>query len=130
MSGRPGGMNDEVWKFGSGQSRWTQQVDFGCGWGGFLSNVKKAKSYNAVELRKECLNYIKKNKKKINISNNINLLKNKFDLVTMFHVLEHIPHQVNTLKLIHSKLRKNGKIIIEVPHAEDFLILQDLKRKV
>jgi len=26
---------------------------------------------------------------------------------------------------LKSKLNKNGKIIIEVPHAEDFLILQD-----
>lgn len=100
-------------------------LDFGCGWGGFLSNIKKAKSYNAVELRKECIDYIKKNKKKINISDNINLLNNKFDLITMFHVLEHIPHQVNTLKLMNSKLRKKGKIIIEVPHAKDFLITLD-----
>jgi 2-polyprenyl-3-methyl-5-hydroxy-6-metoxy-1,4-benzoquinol methylase len=100
-------------------------LDFGCGWGGFLSNIKKAKSYSAVELRKECISYIKKNKKKIKISDDINLLKNKFDLITMFHVLEHIPYQIETLKLLHSKLRKNGKIIIEVPHAKDFLILQD-----
>ena len=42
-------------------------LDFGCGWGGFLSNIKKAKSYSAVELRKECISYIKKNKKKIKI---------------------------------------------------------------
>jgi hypothetical protein len=43
----------------------------------------------------------------------------------MFHVLEHIPYQINTLKMLKSKLKKNGKIIIEVPHAEDFLILQE-----
>jgi len=38
--------------------------------------------------------------------------------------LEHIPYQVNTLKSLKLKLRNKGKIIIEVPHAEDFLILQ------
>ena len=43
----------------------------------------------------------------------------------MFHVLEHIPYQVETLKMLKSKLKTKGKIIIEVPHAEDFLILQD-----
>ena len=42
----------------------------------------------------------------------------------MFHVLEHIPYQIDTLKLVNSKLKKGGKIIVEVPHAEDFLILQ------
>ena len=46
----------------------------------------------------------------------------KFNLITMFHVLEHIPHQVKILKALKKKLNKNGKIIIEVPHAKDFLI--------
>ena len=100
-------------------------LDFGCGWGGFLKSLKKTKSLNGVELRKECINYIKLNLKKIKILDNINSFNKNFDVITMFHVLEHIPYQVETLKLLKSKLKKNGKIIIEVPHAEDFLILQD-----
>ena len=66
-----------------------------------------------------------KKRKKINISNNINNFSKKFDVITMFHVLEHIPYQIDTLKLVNSKLKKGGKIIVEVPHAEDFLILQN-----
>ena len=100
-------------------------LDFGCGWGGFLNNIKKYKSLNGIELREECLNYIKSNIKKIKVFKNINSFKKNFDLITMFHVLEHIPYQVETLKILKSKLKKNGKIIIEVPHAEDFLLLQD-----
>jgi len=100
-------------------------LDFGCGWGGFLRNIKNYKTLNGIELRKECISYIKKNVKKINIVENINCFKKKFDIITMFHVLEHIPYQINTLKMLKSKLKKNGKIIIEVPHAEDFLILQE-----
>ena len=100
-------------------------LDFGCGWGGFLRNVKNYKSLSGVELRKECINYIKNNIKKINISDNINSFDRKFDIITMFHVLEHIPYQIDTLKVLKSKLKNKGKIIIEVPHAEDFLILQE-----
>ena len=100
-------------------------LDFGCGWGGFLRNIKNYKSLSGVELRKECINYIQRNIKKIDISNNINFFDKKFDIITMFHVLEHIPYQVETLKILKSKLKNKGKIIIEVPHAEDFLILQD-----
>ena len=100
-------------------------LDFGCGWGGFLRNVKNYKSLSGVELRKECINYIKKNIKKINISDNINSFDKKFDIISMFHVLEHIPYQTETLKVLKSKLKNKGKIIIEVPHAEDFLILQE-----
>ena len=91
----------------------------------FLRNVKNYKSLSGVELRKECINYIKNNIKKINISDNINSFDRKFDIITMFHVLEHIPYQIDTLKVLKSKLKNKGKIIIEVPHAEDFLILQE-----
>ena len=100
-------------------------LDFGCGWGGFLRNIKNYKSLSGVELRKECINFIKNNIKKINISDNINSFDKKFDIITMFHVLEHIPYQTEILKVLKSKLKNKGKIIIEVPHAEDFLILQE-----
>ena len=100
-------------------------LDCGCGWGGFLRNIKNFKSLNGVELRKECINYIQDNIKKINISNNINLFDSKFDIITAFHVLEHIPYQLETIRILKSKLKPKGKIIIEVPHAEDFLILQE-----
>jgi len=99
-------------------------LDFGCGWGGFLRNIKNYKSLSGVELRKECINFIKNNIKKIDVSDNINSFDKKFDIITMFHVLEHIPYQIETLKVLKSKLKNKGKIIIEVPHAEDFLILQ------
>ena len=100
-------------------------LDFGCGWGGFLRNIKNYKSLSGVELRKECTNFIKNNIQKIDISDNINSFDKKFDIITMFHVLEHIPYQTETLKVLKSKLKNKGKIIIEVPHAEDFLILQE-----
>ena len=43
----------------------------------------------------------------------------------MFHVLEHIPHQIKILKTLKEKLYSNGKIIIEVPSAKDFLLSFD-----
>jgi len=99
-------------------------LDFGCSWGGFLKKIKNYKSINGVEVRKECINYIQNNIKKINISSDINSFDRKFDVITMFQVLEHIPYQIDTLKILKSKLKNRGKIIIEVPHAEDFLIVQ------
>ena len=60
--------------------------------------------------------------KKINVQNNINNFDNNFDLITMFHVLEHIPFQIRTLKNLKKKIKKNGKILIEVPSAQDFLL--------
>ncbi len=48
--------------------------------------------------------------------------ENNFDAVTLFHVLEHFTNPIDTLKSIRGKMVKGGKIIIEVPHAKDFLI--------
>lgn len=45
-----------------------------------------------------------------------------FEVVTLFHVLEHFTDPINTLKEIHSKMSSGAKIIIEIPHARDFLI--------
>jgi 2-polyprenyl-3-methyl-5-hydroxy-6-metoxy-1,4-benzoquinol methylase len=104
-------------------------LDFGCGWGGFLKKITKAKLLTGIELREECITYIKKKIKKIEITNNINNLYEKYDIITLFHVLEHIPYQVETLKRIKKQLSKNGKIIIEVPSAQDFLLsLSEFKK--
>ena len=104
-------------------------LDFGCGWGGFLKKTIKAKSLSGVELRKECIFYIKKNIKKILVSDNLNNLNEKYDIITMFHVLEHIPYQIETLKELKKKLTKNGKIIVEVPSANDLLLkLKEFKK--
>lgn len=100
-------------------------LDFGCGWGGFLRNIKNYKSLSGIELRKDCINHIKTNIPRITVSDNLETFDQKFDLITMFHVLEHMPYQVDILKALKSKLKNKGKIILEVPHAEDFLILQD-----
>ena len=100
-------------------------LDFGCAWGGFLKNLKNVKSLNGLEIRENCIEYIKKNIKKINLYQDLNSIDKKFDIITMFHVAEHLPDQINVLRGLKNKLKKNGKIIVEVPHAEDFLILQN-----
>jgi len=45
-----------------------------------------------------------------------------FDVVTLFHVFEHFENPLDTLRDISKKMTPNGKVIIEVPHANDFLI--------
>lgn len=96
-------------------------LDFGCGWGGFLNKFKNKKNKFGIEVRKECIKYINENLK-FKVFNNLSQINQKFDYISLFHVLEHIPNQIKILKKIRKKLKKNGKIIIEVPHAKDFLI--------
>ena len=98
-------------------------LDFGCGWGKFLNFIKKdASKVYGVELRNECIKHINKNYKNIPVFKNIEEINEKFDVITIFHVLEHMPHQVETIKILKKFLKPSGKLIIEVPHARDFLL--------
>jgi len=45
-----------------------------------------------------------------------------YDIITLFHVFEHIPNPLEALRTISSKLVKGGKLVMEVPHARDALI--------
>lgn len=103
-------------------------LDYGCEFGGFLKNINNSKKLNGLEINRNCIKFLKENIKKINIVKNLENNKTKFDVITMFHVLEHMPNQIEILKKLRDNLKKNGKLIIEVPSASDLLIsLEDLK---
>ena len=44
----------------------------------------------------------------------------KFDIITMFHVMEHIPDPVKTFKKLYDLLKEDGSLFIEVPNIESF----------
>ena len=96
-------------------------VDFGCGNGGFLNFVKEIcdKVYG-IELQKDNYDYFKKCN--LNVISDIELLPEKVDFVTMFHVLEHLKNPVEELKKLKPYLKENAKVIIEVPNSKDALI--------
>lgn len=45
-----------------------------------------------------------------------------FDVVTLFHVLEHLLDPVGVLRDAHDRMAVGGTCIVEVPHARDFLL--------
>ena len=44
----------------------------------------------------------------------------KFDVITMFHVMEHIPDPIKTFKKLYDLLNEEGFLFIEVPNIESF----------
>ena len=97
-------------------------LDVGCEWGGFLKLAKeKAKRIEGAELNLEAVKYVEDNTD-IKIHKDVAFVNDKPDMITMFHVLEHIPNQIEFLKILYSKMKPGGIIVIEVPHANDFLI--------
>jgi 2-polyprenyl-3-methyl-5-hydroxy-6-metoxy-1,4-benzoquinol methylase len=97
-------------------------LDLGCEWGGFLRLAQSlAKDIEGAELHEAAACYTE-NAIGIKVHRALKEVESRPDLITMFHVLEHIPNQLEMLKDIHSKLAPGGTLIIEVPHARDFLM--------
>jgi len=97
--------------------------DFGCGAGNFLKlSVPIAKNVCGIELQQDFVEAL--NKDGLLCFQNINKLKHEQDSIFLFHCLEHLPDPVNVLKAIYKALKKSGegRIVIEVPHARDFLL--------
>lgn len=96
-------------------------LDFGCGIGGFLLLAKKmARQVYGIELEKKLEPYFLAND--LVVYQNITDFQCSVDYIFLFHVLEHIKDPFSVLELLKQKLRPNGKIVIEVPNADDALL--------
>ena len=97
--------------------------DFGCGYGGFLKQAQfTAAATCGVELRRQCRERLAAEAPEIRVAADIGGHDLPFNLVTLFHVLEHLPEQVATLRRIRACMAPGGRLVVEVPHARDFLI--------
>ena len=97
-------------------------ADFGCGSGDFLKLVQPyCKEIVGVELQQ---NYIDELiSLGIPSANSIDAIKDSsLDIIVSFHVLEHLPNPLDTLSELIEKVASGGQILIEVPHAKDFLL--------
>src|SRR5690349_14923135 len=92
-------------------------LDFGCGTGEFLNTMQQAGwSISGIEpspdarLKAEILNSIK-------INDSLQALTDqRFDIITAWHVIEHVPDLIQTVQKLKSHLKKEGTLIIAVPN--------------
>ena len=95
--------------------------DFGCGKGSFLRLAREySNNLYGVELQKNYISLLKNNG--ISCEDKINKHKVMFDTIFSFHTLEHLPNQIEVLKNLKNYINFGGNLIIEVPHANDFLL--------
>ncbi|MGM0579993.1 MAG: class I SAM-dependent methyltransferase [Bacteroidota bacterium] len=96
-------------------------LDYGCGTGYFLETMKENgwKTYGLEPNEKA--REIAKTKSKVKESlEELNLKNKKFDIITLWHVLEHIHNINDTIKILKTILKEKGKIIIAVPNIESY----------
>lgn len=95
-------------------------LDFGCGAGGLLAKAKNlGRKVSGIELESRVQDYWTG---QIEIFNSIDSARGGYDLITAFHVLEHLPDPRTTLTELAKLLTRGGRIIVEVPSADDALL--------
>jgi len=98
-------------------------LDIGCGTGDFLKIARNNNwEVKGVEPNSDARTIA--NKKTDNSVFDIDQLlkfeKHSFDVITLWHVLEHLPKLENYLAVIETLLKPNGRIIIAVPNYKSF----------
>lgn len=111
-------------------------IDVGCGDGFFLRKVYQSfpdKNILGVDIEENALNFAKIFNGNINyIKKDIikDKIKEKFEIVTLIEVLEHIPLDMikDFLSGLHKLLTNEGKLIITVPSKN--LSIKNIKRHI
>lgn len=101
-------------------------LDVGCGYGFFIKELKKmGLKASGVEISKERRSIARKMSNE-NIFNfridGKRRIHKKFDVVTLFHVLEHVKDPINFLTDLRMYLNNNGRLLIEVPNLNFYLM--------
>ena len=97
-------------------------LDVGTGEGGALKVFSEVtKSSTGIELQQQVREALVA--EGLDVKNSIQDIKDEdFDIISLFHVFEHFTNPIEELKEVSQKLKPGGKIVIEVPHAKDFMI--------
>ena len=97
-------------------------MDFGCGRGEFLLLAEQfCQKVTGVDLQEDFLAELRG--RNIECETSLTSIKcDSLDICVMFHSLEHLLNPKEFLQEIRLKLRSGGRIIVEVPHANDFLL--------
>ncbi len=96
-------------------------LDFGTGMSNF-TYLAKEQGFDIYgqDIDKKIISFHRRRKMKMVDLENVK--DNYFDVITMFHVLEHVDTPVELLEFLKKKLRKNGIIYIDVPNGESLEI--------
>ena len=99
-------------------------IDFGCGVGGFIEMAKNSASMvSGIELESALQESF--NRRNLSVYQSVQEVKKsskKWDIITAFHVVEHLRDPLSVLIELSSLIYKDGEIIIEVPNSEDALL--------
>ncbi len=98
-------------------------LDIGCGTGDFLRTAQKNNwNVSGIEPNQEARDIAnnKTNNAVFNIDQLLKFESNSFDVITLWHVLEHLPKLSDHMSIFKSLLKQNGRLIIAVPNYKSY----------
>ncbi|MCX7546585.1 class I SAM-dependent methyltransferase [Xanthomarina sp. F1114] len=98
-------------------------LDIGCGTGDFLETAKND-SWNifGIEPNKQARDIANKKTKNavFNVEQLLEFEKNSFDVITLWHVLEHLPNLEKQISNLQELLKPEGTLVIAVPNYKSY----------
>src|SRR5215510_8982706 len=92
-------------------------LDFGCGSAGFLNKARNlAREVAGVEPERRIHEYWGD---EIILYDKLDAAGYDYDLITAFHVVEHLPDPRATLAELAAHLNPTGRLVVEVPSSDD-----------
>ena len=98
-------------------------LDIGCGTGDFLQEAKsKGWEVKGIEPNRDAraIANSKTNNQVFDVDELLNFKENSFNVITLWHVLEHLPKLNEQADLFKKLLKPNGALIIAVPNHKSF----------
>ena len=98
-------------------------LDFGCGLGGFLSatHAKGWSSYGIEPQQKAKIKAKKISGREVySTIGEAQKTNKKYDVITMWHSLEHVVDLGKTIRFLYNSTKKEGKVVVAVPNHQSF----------
>ncbi|MRM83429.1 class I SAM-dependent methyltransferase [Riemerella anatipestifer] len=96
-------------------------LDYGCGAGEFIKSLENKYITYGYEPNEKARNFAKKKSSKTKFIDSLNEIEdNTLDIISLWHVFEHIENQKEILDLFKQKLKPNGTLIIAVPNYKSY----------
>lgn len=104
------------------QKKTTAVLDYGCGAGEFIKFIAEDDYITfGYEPNENARNFARQKNNKTKFISNLDEIKNgSLDIITLWHVFEHIENQGEILSKFYQKLKPHGKLIIAVPNHTSY----------
>ncbi|MGW8123412.1 class I SAM-dependent methyltransferase [Roseivirga echinicomitans] len=96
-------------------------LDYGSGTGHFIDyTTKKGWISKGYEPDKNALQHNNKTTRKLILHTLDSIQLNTYDVITLFHVLEHVHNLNKTIELLINQLKPNGVLLLALPNHKSF----------